>query len=355
MKRVASSTSTDKFKKELYEKVRDYFEGSNRSKLANGQMWAKLIIAAVWWLGSLALVYTSTSTLSFVLFYGLHLLSHAFILLNIAHDANHFAIVENKFFGRVLRYSFDLCGISSYVWRQLHNVQHHNNMNVNKEDDGLATRGILRYTPFAKRLKIHRFQHLYVFLAYALFSIDYILFKDFESLFFPFLDGLKGKKHSKITILKIVAFKIFYISYTLIIPIFVLGFAPTLVLLSFVCWQLIVGMIGATVIQVSHQSRSNEYPASTHDYEDFVYHVFATTVDHSYNSSIADWCFGGLHLHVLHHLVPRICHTHYRELTANVIEPVAKKHNISYRTKKTFFEAIREHYLHLRNLGLKTA
>ncbi len=352
---VTSGTGPDLFKKELHERVRDYFEANDISRLANGQMRAKLAIAAIWWAGSLALVYTSSGTLSFVLFYGLHLLSHAFILLNIAHDANHFAIVENNFLKRALRYSFDLCGISSYVWRQLHNLQHHNNINIIKEDDGLATRGILRYTPFAKRLKVHRAQHLYVFLAYALFSIDYILFKDFESLFFPFLDGLKGKKHPKIEILKIISFKIFYLTYTLIIPIYVLGFSTGLVLLSFFCWQLIVGMIGATIIQVSHQSRSNQYPASTNDYEDFVYHVFATTADHSYNSFIADWFFGGLHLHVIHHLVPRICHTHYRALTATVIEPIAKKHNISYRTNETFFDALREHYLHLRALGLKTA
>ncbi|MDA1120447.1 MAG: fatty acid desaturase, partial [Bacteroidetes bacterium] len=71
-----------------------------------------------------------------------------------------------------------------------------------------------------------------------------------------------------------------------------------------------------------------------------------------YNSLFGNWFYGGLNLHVIHHLAPRICHTHYRALTAE-IRPIAEKYGVTYKANNTIFDAIKEHYLHLRNLGLQ--
>lgn len=346
--------SSTAFKKELYQSINEYFDKNEISRYANGQMKAKLIIAVVWWVGSLVLLYTaSTSSTHFVLIYGLHLFSHLFILLNIAHDANHFAIINEGMFKKTLRYSFDICGINSYMWRQLHNLQHHNYMNVKGEDDGLEARGLLRYTKYDKRKFIHRFQHFYTFIVYCFFSLDYIFVKDFECFFFPFLNGLKGKKHPRIEYIKLFFFKLVYVGYVIVLPIYFLEFSIGLVILAFCFWHFLVGLIGAIIIQVEHPLRANEFPESQDDYEHFVYHVFATTSDHSVNGFISKWFYGGLHLHVAHHLAPRVCHTHYQALTAR-IKPIAEKYGITYKVNKNIFYAIKEHYLHLKNLGLNT-
>lgn len=342
------------FKKELYQAIDQYFEQNGVSRYANGQMKAKLLIAAVWWAGSLAMLLTlSTTPLTFVLLYGFHLFSHLFILLNIAHDANHLAIVNHERIKKLLRYSFDLCGINSYMWRQLHNHQHHNYMNVKDEDDGLVARGLLRYTSHHEHKFIHRFQHLYLVLVYSFFSLDYIFIKDFECFYRPFLNGLKGKKHPRIEYVKLFAFKLGYVAYAIGLPMLLLDFHPLFVLLAYVLWQLPIGLIGAIIIQVEHPLQKNEFPLSRNEYDDFIYHVFATTSDHSLNSFVADWFYGGLHLHVAHHLVPKICHTHYREIT-KLIEPIAKKHGVNYKRNETIFDAFREHYSHLQNLSLST-
>ena len=343
------------FKKELYQTINQYFDTNGLSKYANGQMKAKLAIAAVWWTGSLVMLYTlSTTPQMFVLLFGFHLFSHLFILLNIAHDANHDAIVENPLLSRALRYSFDLCGISSYMWRLFHNVQHHNNMNIKGEDDGLEARGLLRYTPHLKHKFIHRFQHIYLFIVYCFFSIDYIFLKDYEGFFFPFLNGMKGKKHPRIEYIKLFVLKIGYIGYVLVLPIYFLGFSAGLVILSFLAWHLIIGLIGAIIIQVEHPLRQNEFPLAKSDYDHYIYHVFATTSDHSLDSFVGDWFYGGLHLHVAHHLSPRVCHTHYRALT-KLIEPVAEKYGVLYKRNDSIFVAIKEHFFHLQNLSVPEA
>ncbi|MEQ8417086.1 MAG: fatty acid desaturase [Imperialibacter sp.] len=340
------------FKKELYEAIDQYFEKNGISRYANGQMKAKLAIAAVWWVGSLVLLYSfSTSPAMFVLLYGFHLFSHLFILLNIAHDANHLSIFENERVRKLLRYTFDLCGINSYMWRQLHNQQHHNFINIKGEDDGLVARGLLRYTPHHEHKLIHRFQHFYLFVVYSFFSLDYIFIKDFECFFFPFLNGLKGKKHPRIEYVKLFVFKLAYIGYVLLLPIYFIGVPTGLIIASFVAWQLVIGVIGATIIQVEHPLRLNEFPLDRDEYDHFIYHVFATTSDHSLNSTVGNWFYGGLHMHVAHHLAPRVCHTHYRELT-KLIQPIAEKHGVFYKQNKTIFDAIREHYGHLQNLSL---
>ena len=351
---ISHVMNSSAFNKDLYLAINQYFDGNGISRFADGQMVAKLVIAGVWWAGSLALLLTiSSSPTSFVLLYGFHLFSHLFILLNIAHDANHSAIVKDGVLKNALRYSFDLCGISSYMWRLFHNHQHHNHMNVTGEDDGLVSHGLLRYTPHLKHRFFHRYQHKYLFLVYSFFSLDYIFVKDFEGFFFPFLNGLKEKKHPKIEYVKLFLLKLGYIGYVLVLPIYFLGFSASLVLLSFVVWQLLIGVIGATIIQVEHPLRLNEFPKSKSDYEHFIYHVFATTSDHSIDSFVANWFYGGLHLHVVHHLAPRVCHTHYRPLT-RLVQEVAAKHGVYYKRNKTIFDAIREHYMHLRNLSLST-
>ena len=53
----------------------------------------------------------------------------------VMHDANHGAFSRHRFVNRVLAYTSDALGASSWLWRFQHNVLHHGNTNV----DGFPT------------------------------------------------------------------------------------------------------------------------------------------------------------------------------------------------------------------------
>ena len=236
------------------------------------------------------------------------------------------------------------------MWRELHHAQHHNCMNIDGEDETLVLRNLMRFTDRKKHRWIYKFQHFYFFIFYGLFTADWVFTKDFECFFFPHTAYLKKKKHPRIEIVKLFAGKLFYIGYMVILPVWLLGFSFGFVLLTFVICHFLIGIIGGAVIQITHPLTGADFPESRNQYEHFVYHVFATTADYSVNSRIADWFFGGLHLHVVHHLSPGICHTHYRQLT-KIIKTVSEKHKVNYRVNKTMFDAIKDHYLHLKSLS----
>jgi linoleoyl-CoA desaturase len=239
------------------------------------------------------------------------------------------------------------------MWRELHNEQHHYCVNIHGEDENLVARGIFRFTKKTRFKFFHRFQHLYAFILYGFFSSDYILTKDFECFFFPYTKHLKEKKHPVSEYVKIFLFKFWYIGYMILLPIFFLGYSAWFIIGIFFLCHFMIGIVGGTVIQVTHPLRANEFPESKDEYDNFVFHVFATTSDYSVNSRIANWCFGGLHLHVAHHLSPNVCHTHYQALT-KIIKSTAVKYNVPYKVNTTMFDAVKEHYYHLKNLSKNT-
>ncbi|MEC7263943.1 MAG: fatty acid desaturase, partial [Bacteroidota bacterium] len=62
------------------------------------------------------------------------------------------------------------------------------------------------------------------------------------------------------------------------------------------------------------------------------------------------WLIGGLNYQVEHHLLPNVCHIHYRKISG-IVADTAKEFGIPYNTKRTFIAAIIEHVGVLRKLG----
>jgi fatty acid desaturase len=57
-----------------------------------------------------------------------------------------------------------------------------------------------------------------------------------------------------------------------------------------------------------------------------------------------------LHTHIIHHLFPGVCHTHYRALTPFVIAAAAESGQ-NYRSHPTLLSALKAHLRHLRAMG----
>ena len=150
------------FPKVLRRRLDRFFADQKISPKADRMMWVKVAVGLAVLLGSWIVLYAfRPDSWKFVALYLLGGLAQTFLLLNIAHDSNHNAISSVPSVNKTLNYVFDVCGISSYMWRILHHRGHHSCINLHGEDDALTGRGIFRFSPHEPRARLHRFQHIY--------------------------------------------------------------------------------------------------------------------------------------------------------------------------------------------------
>jgi len=196
----------------------------------------------------------------------------------------------------------------------------------------------------------HRFQHIYALLVYALFSLDYVFFRDFQCFFFSTHEYLRRTKHARREYAILFAGKGFYLTYMLVLPVLVLGKSFLLVAGAFLSVNLIVGLTVTLVFQSTHTIDSTYFPADRGEFDNGVYHIFATTADYATENPLVGWLVGGLNHHVVHHLCPFVCHTHYAALT-RIVKETAEEFGVSYRQTPTMTGAIRHHLILLKQLG----
>jgi linoleoyl-CoA desaturase len=339
------------FPKVLRRRLDKFFADGNISPKADRTMWIKItaglaVLADSW----IALYAFKPDSWKFVALYLLGGVAQTFLLLNIAHDSNHNAISSEPSVNKTLNYVFDVCGINSYMWRILHHRGHHSCINLQGEDDALTGRGVLRFTPHEPRRPLQRFQHIYALFLYALFSLDYVFVRDFECFFFPSHDYLSRTKHSVREYAILFAGKAFYITYMLILPIVVLGKSPWLVAAAFLLVHLIVGLSVSLVFQTTHTVDGTYFPSERGEFDNGVYHIFATTADYATTNPVVSWLAGGLNHHIVHHLCPFVCHTHYAPLT-RLVKETAEEFGVPYRQHPTMTRAILHHLILLKQLG----
>jgi linoleoyl-CoA desaturase len=79
-------------------------------------------------------------------------------------------------------------------------------------------------------------------------------------------------------------------------------------------------------------------------------HQVEATVDYARENRLLSWWVGGLNFQIEHHLLPRICHIHYRAL-APIVEQTCQDFGVRYRANPTFRAAVASHFRWLRRLG----
>lgn len=338
------------FKEELFKRLNNYFKENGLSKKGNWEMTLKVLFALAWWVVSYALLYIlELNFWQFAALYIVHGLGQIFMFLNIAHDANHNAVSNKRWINKSLSYVLDACGISSYMWRLMHNVGHHSVMNVHGEDEGIIAHGIFRFSPHAPWKKMHRFQHIYVFFLYAIASLDFVFYKDLEYLFLKNNKHIQDVKIPAIEYVTIIGSKIFYLFYMIALPAMVFGYSIWTMIGIFLLTHFIMGLVASWIIQTAHLLEINKFP-KTKDELDFVDHIFATTTDYSTRSRIANFICGGLNHHVAHHLFPHVAHTHYPKLT-RIVKQTAEEFGVDYRENRTMYGAAVHHLRLLKQLG----
>jgi len=352
--RYAHDVNTSAFSRELSARVDAYFEQRGIWRHANLEMYSKTVLGLVMTVAAYVWLMTGHFTaLEVIGVYVILGIAQLYSAFNIAHDGNHSAYSNKKWVNRAAGCVFDAIGVSSYMWRLLHNTAHHSFVNIRGADTTLVSGSIFRFSPHDQRRPFHRFQHLYAPFFYCLSSLDWVLTKDFRWLLPDKSFGNRRQiHHPRSELIALFAFKAFYYTYMLVLPLMLLDVAWWSILAGFVALHACMGFTIAVIFQPNHFNEDATYPEADEEGRignNYIQHVFDTTSDYG-NHPFKNWVLGGLNLHVIHHMFPTVCHVHYPALT-KIVKATAAEYGLTYRENRTITGAFLAHLRWMKALG----
>lgn len=354
--RFKSTPTKDNFIKDLRKRVDHYFESNNISKHANAEMYFKTVFAVVMWLFFYGLIMSDMFSHSWIQLFGVYLglgFVNIFIAFNIMHDATHDAYSANKKVNDIMSYSMDFIGGNQYLFRRMHGA-HHGYVNIHGIDVTLETHGQFRFSPDEPWLPKHRWQHFYTFGLYCLAHLHWVTIKDFKWFFGESnIGNQKNIKHPRSEYISLFITKGLYYGLTVILPMILLSTHWYIVFAAWVFMHLLPGLTFALMFQVTHVYEGTTYPLPDDDGNidnNYALHVLETTADFSRTNKFGTWLMGGINIHVIHHIFPKVCHVHYPALT-EILRETCTDHGIDYQENKTFGLALKKHYQLLKHLS----
>jgi linoleoyl-CoA desaturase len=340
------------FYKELNEKIEQYFSSNKIAKTGNKRMIFKIIL----YLGLDILFYflmiTSASVFSFYTFYFLMGLSVLLTAFNISHDAAHGVAVKSKFWNKILfSISFNLQGNNAYVWGKNHNESHHLYTNIEGSDIDVLNNPLFRMTETQPLKWFHRFQYIYAPFLYLLYSINWFFFRETLMLFNYSSRTIKIDIPAN-EIIKLVIYKLLYIGYMIIFPVYFLPFGWTTVLIAFILNHFIVSLIFVGVLGVSHLSDYVAHPVPDENNRlnmSWPKLQMCTSVDYNADSKFFNFTLGGFNAHALHHLLPNVSHVHYIKLLP-IFRQLSEKYGLIYM-EMPYRKSLLSHFRFLKAMG----
>lgn len=338
----------------LNKKVEAFFASGKHSKKGNGLMLFKVLFYSTVFISAyLVLVLVNTTiSMQFLLWIILGFFT-AFIGLNISHDAVHGSLSSNKSVNKILGYSFNVIGGNSYVWNITHNIVHHTYTNIEGYDEDIEQIPLLRMSPHQKLRKVHRQQYWYAFFFYSLSSLSWVFIKDYVKFFKKEIGNYNNKQHPRIQYFILFASKAVYYSLFLVLPFIFIKAAWWQILLGFIAMHLVQGFTMAIIFMLAHVVQETDFPLPDDTgtiKNTWAIHQLYTTADFGRNNLLLGFLCGGLNFQVEHHLYPRICHVHYKHISA-IVKETAESFNLRYNDNDSFFSAVASHVRLLKALG----
>lgn len=283
-------------------------------------------------------------------------LAMAGIGFSVMHDGNHGASSSSRRVNRLLGFSLDLLGGSSYLWSVKHNTLHHTHTNVEHSDPDLNGQPLLRLSPAQPRRALHKYQQYYAWVLYALMPLKWHLIDDFECFVRGTIHGHAFVRPKGLERWLFFGGKAVFFAGSLVVPMF---FHPVATVLAF---HLLVSMtLGITLgvfFQIAHSVEEVDFVEVPAEHPVLGYEwsrlQIRTTVDFCRDSKFLTWYLGGLNFQVVHHLYPRVHHRHYRPLSEN-LGALCAEHGEQYRVHPTLGAALRSHFRWLKRMGEPTA
>jgi linoleoyl-CoA desaturase len=353
MPKVTFNTRNSTFYTELKGSVDQYFKARRLKKTGNWQLYTKAIvlsIAAVVLYCSLLLIDMPAATgialsslLGFVL---------ASIGFNVMHDACHGSYSSKKWLNNTLGLTLNALGGNAFIWKFKHNIIHHTYTNVDGVDDDIAKSPLIRQCSSQKWVPMHRIQHIYVILVYAISSFAWVFIMDFNKYF---TKRVYTTELQKMSVNEHVIFwisKVLYILFYVAIPVYFVGWKSWAI--GFTFMHIVMGLTLALVFQLAHVVEHTEFEKVDGDEHlienEWAIHQLKTTANFARKDRVISWFVGGLNYQVEHHLFPRISHIHYPAIS-NIVRNTCQKFDVPYHEYNTMTEAINSHFTMMKKLG----
>lgn len=340
------------FYKDLTEGVDKFFSENNVNKSGDTKMIFKIIL----YFSLVGLFYNlmiTSNTLSlFYIFYMLMGLAILLTAFNVSHDAAHGVAVKSKFWNKILfSLSFNLQGNNAYVWGKNHNESHHLYTNIEGSDIDVLNNPVLRMTSNQPLKWFHKYQYLYAPILSLLYSFNWFFIREMLMLF------RKSSRTINIDVppfevFKLLVFKCLYITYMIVLPVYLLPFGIGHVLIVFMLNHFMVSIIFTSVLGVSHLSDFVDHPEPDETGKlsiSWPTLQMITSVDYNANSTFLNWVLGGFNAHAMHHILPQISHVHYLDILP-IFVATAKKHNVTYMDMP-YSQALKSYYRFLYKMG----
>jgi len=345
------------FRRTVVQRVEAFLKANELSTRDLPAMYVKSAICLSWWAISYGLMlYSGVAGWHFLvaLFFALSFgLATGSIGFNIMHDANHNGYSDRAWVNRLLGLTVELVGLSNFIWRQQHNIWHHTYTNIAGLDEGLEMDGWVRNSPRDIWKPIHRFQHLYAPMVYALAGVGLLLGRNFQ-VYFTGRSGDTFRYPPMSRNDKIVFWigRFINLMVYLVLPALVFGIGGALII--FAVTSMVTGFVMAVILQMAHVMDDVEFPEPTGDplkiENEWAIHEVQTTSNFAPNNPILNWYVGGLNYQIEHHLFPHMCHLVYPKI-APIVKATCEEFGLTYRCYPTFRAALKHHWQSLREFG----
>ena len=341
------------FHLELKKRVNEYFENAHKATTGNFKLYFK---AGLFWSLYIALyvhVLFFTPSAWFAI-------PECFIMggltagigFNVMHDGAHGSFSKSKFWNYIAAFSVNGLGASALMWVNKHNIVHHTYTNVDGVDDDIEIKPMLRMCATQKKYKIHRYQHIYVWLLYTMLLLFWVFASDYTKYFKKKVGIVPIKKFSIWQHITFWGAKLFYYFIMIALPIMKVGFVNWLV--GFLIISLFAGLILSTVFQLAHTVEDTAFPMPTGDTnkieEEWALHQLKTTANFATKNKLICWLVGGLNFQIEHHLFPKISHVHYPAIS-KIIKQTCQEYGIRYIEYRKMRHALVSHTMHLKHMG----
>lgn len=344
------------FYKELRKKVNAYFKENGKPRTANTRMKVKTVFMILLYTAPLGLLLSGVINSMLMMFALWVIMGFGMVGIgtSIMHDANHGSYSKKKWVNQTLGYLVNLIGGYHVNWKIQHNVLHHSFTNVEGFDEDIEN-ALFRFSPTSENKKLYRFQAFYAPLLYGIMTLYWFFGKDTIQLKEYASRGLLKSQGRNVwtAITEMSLNKLGYLVITLILPMILLPFAWWQTLLGFLSMHFLAGLFLSLIFQPAHVITDVDFYTPDADGtidNNWAIHQFRTTNNFARGSKFFSWFIGGLDHQVEHHLFPNICHVHYGKI-APIVKETAKNYQIPYHEHKTFFGAIRSHFIMLHHLG----
>jgi len=343
------------FHSELKRRISEYFEQVGKATTGNYSLFIKAVVLMI----SFLFVYIHLVFFTPVIWLAIGecvVLGGltAAIGFNVMHDGAHGSFSKYKWVNELAGLSLNVLGANVFMWKTKHNVIHHAYTNVDGVDDDIDAKPFLRLCETQKHYKLHKYQHLYFWMAYSLLYITWIFIMDYKKYFTGKIGEMPMKKMGLSDHITFWAFKVVHATLFVGLPIYTVGLADWAI--GFTIYALFTGFVLSIVFQLAHTVEHTHFPQpdiSTGKMEDeWAIHQLKTTANFATKNKLVSWLVGGLNFQIEHHLFPKISHIHYPAIS-KIIKKACQEYGINYIEYTRVRYAVASHVAYLRQMGRK--